>query len=493
MPAPYDYLGGVQPPNLAPYFAGIASNVGTGLAAAGETAVGLIQQRQAQQAQQEAAQAYAEDLADYSRNPSMEKFSLMLGRYPQMRKQLEAAQKGFDEERKKNELAWIGPTLSMLQGNKQDLAIEMLLRRASALENSDDPMRKQKIANLEAMVSAIKSGDEGKQAAIAALIKEWTVYSDTSDPAKIVETFRKEPFFAPMAQAETKKKEAEAEYAPKKLLAEIGLDEARISDLASQIETRAAEQGLKAIELAERTGLKLIELESLQTDVPDYFIKKADEKITDAMASQGTARLSFDLAKKIESLGSSWGVGTTWYTALKNLLGEQGEKDLIRKLYIAYKNKGIGESLKAVGGNDSDRDVALWSEQYPSENANPPYIASFLRGQGKAAAFASKMDEAQAEWISKNGKYGLGSQRKDINVIGFDVPAGMSFIEFTRKYGTAIFNQAVNEFERGALGETRWGKGLVAPQAAPQAAPVAAPQAQQPAVAPENQIEWIFP
>lgn len=216
MPAPYSYLGGVQPVDLSPQVQSIAANLGAGLAAALQTSAAQ-QQAQLQAQQQAAMQAQlAEDMRDYAAAPSIEKFGLLLGRYPQMKKQLESVQSRLTEEDRQGALSFIAPTLSYLQGGQNDLAIESIKRRNEALANSSVPNRAALIANGNAMISAIERGDEGVNSAVGALIRDYAMASGTTDPAKFSELQAELPFAAGYAKGRVAKQEAETKVQAEK-------------------------------------------------------------------------------------------------------------------------------------------------------------------------------------------------------------------------------------------------------------------------------------
>lgn len=216
MPAPYSYLGGVQPVDLSPQVQSIAANLGAGLAAALQTSAAQ-QQAQLQAQQQAAMQAQlAEDMRDYAAAPSVEKFGLLLGRYPQMKKQLESVQSRLTEEDRQAAQSFLGSTLSFLQGGQNNFAIESINRRNEALANSSVPNKEALIANGKALIRAIESGDEGVNSAIGALIRDYALASGTSDPAKFAELNAQLPHAASYAKGRADKISAQAREAEEK-------------------------------------------------------------------------------------------------------------------------------------------------------------------------------------------------------------------------------------------------------------------------------------
>jgi len=230
MPAPYSYLGGVQPVDLSREMAGITAGLGGGLATALQMQAAQ-QQARIEAEQQAAMQAqFAEDMRDYSAAPSVEKYGLMLGRYPNMRKQLQEVQKRIGEDERKGALSFLSPTLSLLQGGQTDLAIEQIQRQNEALRNSGRPEAAARIANGEAMIKAIERGPEGVNAAIGQLIQDYAIASGVSDQAGLMELQAGLPYAASYAEGRVAKQEAET-----KLQAERAKEQAIKTGFADEV------------------------------------------------------------------------------------------------------------------------------------------------------------------------------------------------------------------------------------------------------------------
>lgn len=485
MPAPYSYLGGVQPVDLSPQVQSIAANLGAGLAAALQTSAAQ-QQAQLQAQQQAAMQAQlAEDMRDYAAAPSIEKFGLLLGRYPQMKKQLESVQSRLTEEDRQGALSFIAPTLSYLQGGQNDLAIENIKRRNEALANSSVPNRAALIANGNAMISAIERGDEGVNSAVGALIRDYAMASGTTDPAKFSELQAQLPFAAGYAEGRAEKLLAEAgkaktqeEAEADRIRAEIGLDEQQAKESRARVVDMARRYNLAVQELEENSLLKMLELEQKGGEVAPQWFKRIDQLTQDASASSLEASRALELAGEMERVMPGAGVKGRISDAINRALGTENSIDLLRKRYVDFRNSGVARAMSSLKGASSDRDVALYLQGFPSEFADPKVIATFLRGQAKASLFESAMNEAQVEWIAQNGKAGPTNAVKDMSVLGYRVPRGMSLADFRKKYGEDILGAAIAEKDKqevrgGSLGGYfREPAGAVAQPAAPSESPM---------------------
>jgi hypothetical protein len=216
MPAPYSYLDGLQPVDISPQVQSIAQNLAGGLTASLQASAAQEQARRQAQFQAQQRAMLVEDMRDYAAAPSVQKFGALLGKYPSMQKQLEEVQKRVSADEQKAALEFISPTLSLLQGGKTALAVDMISQRNAALANSNLPNKAALIANGEAMISAIESGDEGVNAAIGSLIRDYALASGTTDPAKLMETQAELPYAASYARGRAKKMEEEAKVEAEK-------------------------------------------------------------------------------------------------------------------------------------------------------------------------------------------------------------------------------------------------------------------------------------
>ena len=318
MPGPYDYLGGIQPVDLSPQVQSIAANLGGGLATALQ--VNAARQQAQQQAQLQAQQqaAFAEDMRDYAAAPSVEKFGLMLGKYPSMQKQLEEVQKRLGEEDKRSALSFISPTLSLLQGGKTDLAVEMIRRRNEALANSGEPNKAALIANGEAMISAIESGDEGVNAAIGSLIRDYALASGTADPAKLMETQAGLPYEASYAEARSKELQAKAEgeaekakeqaiktgFAAEVIEAGVAKDLAQAANYAAMADIAREQNKIEWYKARLQKAKTDLEAQNLQLQIREAQQKRNGlvmEKKADLDLASATLDSAIELVKKIKA------------------------------------------------------------------------------------------------------------------------------------------------------------------------------------------------
>lgn len=319
MPAPYSYLGGLQPVDISPQVQSIAQNLAGGLTASLQASAAQEQaRRQAQfQAQQQAM--LAEDMRDYAAAPSVEKFGALLGRYPSMQKQLEEVQKRVSADEQKAALEFISPTLSLLQGGKTGLAVDMISQRNAALANSNLPNKAALIANGEAMISAIESGDEGVNAAIGSLIRDYALASGTTDPAKLMETQAELPYAGSYARGRAKKMEEEAKveaekakeqairtgFADEVIQAGVAKDVAQAANYAAMADVAREQNKIEWFKAQLQKAKNEAEAANLQLQLDEARQKRAGlvmEKKADLDLASATLDSATELVKKIREV-----------------------------------------------------------------------------------------------------------------------------------------------------------------------------------------------
>lgn len=87
-----------------------------------------------------------------------------------------------------------------------------------------------------------------------------------------------------------------------------------------------------------------------------------------------------------------------WYKA--NVSGEQSDMDLLKGNYNQLKNEAVIQNLPP--GVASDKDISIAREGWPPANANPAYIAAFLRGLQKMQVIKYAESMHRNNYISAN-------------------------------------------------------------------------------------------
>jgi stress response protein YsnF len=142
--------------------------------------------------------------------------------------------------------------------------------------------------------------------------------------------------------------------------------------------------------------------------------------------AQNAAYESYSNSDSIQALADSYSVnkgdlgggffGST-QEAFKKFVGGEDEITNLKKQYGRIKNSLVIKSLPQ--GPATDKDIEIFSKGFPSENSDPEYIESFLRGMAKSQYLNGRFNEFKASYISENGNTGglmqaWKSESKDI-------------------------------------------------------------------------------
>jgi hypothetical protein len=134
-----------------------------------------------------------------------------------------------------------------------------------------------------------------------------------------------------------------------------------------------------------------------------FHQKNLDDAQTRAMENQSAADKLEVLADKYETNKDDLGGGLfgSAQSAFKKFIGGEDEVTNLKSEYTRIKNS---EAIKALPqGPATDKDIEIFMKGFPSENSDPEYIASFLRGMSKANREAAKFNEFKANFISEKG------------------------------------------------------------------------------------------
>lgn len=106
------------------------------------------------------------------------------------------------------------------------------------------------------------------------------------------------------------------------------------------------------------------------------------------------------------------------------------------------------EAIKSLPpGPATDRDIELALRGLPPETADSTTLTSFLRGYAKLNRMDSAYKQMQAEWVNQVGN--MGSNKRDVEVLGIKVPAGTTFSNYASKnLNKALSTQKVQSAQR---------------------------------------------
>ena len=204
-----------------------------------------------------------------------------------------------------------------------------------------------------------------------------------------------------------------------------------LRDIESKIDERAQRLDLDRDKLQSDVDMKVMELGGRGTKLEPDARKLVNEATIAAVGGEQSASRMLDLAQRIETAQGGKGVGTKASEWFAKTTGRQDEFTQMRQEYTRLRNTQAIKSLPP--GPATDRDIELALRGFPEETANAATLASFLRGMAKMQQYEASTKDAEAEWINATGS--LGRARNDIMIGDIQVPAGSSYVDFTRQFG----------------------------------------------------------
>lgn len=204
-----------------------------------------------------------------------------------------------------------------------------------------------------------------------------------------------------------------------------------LRDIESKIKERSDRLDLDRDKLQSDVEMKVTELSGRGQKLEPDARKLVNDATVAAVTGEQSASRMLNLAQRIEAAEGGKGVGTRASQWFAKTTGRQDEFTLMRQEYTRLKNT---QAIKALPpGPATDRDIELALRGFPDENANAATLASFLRGMAKMQQYEASTKDAEAEWVNATGS--LGRARNDIMIGDIQVPAGSTYVDFTRQFG----------------------------------------------------------
>jgi hypothetical protein len=204
-----------------------------------------------------------------------------------------------------------------------------------------------------------------------------------------------------------------------------------LRDIESKIDERAQRLDLDRDKLQSDVDMKVMDLTGRGQKLEPDARKLVNEATIAAVGGEQAASRMLDLAQRIESAQGGKGVATKATEWFAKTTGRQDEFTQMRQEYTRLRNT---QAIKALPpGPATDRDIELALRGFPEETANAATLASFLRGMAKMQQYEASTKDAEAEWINATGS--LGRARNDIMIGDIQVPAGSTYVEFSRQFG----------------------------------------------------------
>lgn len=373
-----------------------------------------------QQRQVELQKQLQTDLSAISQkpNPTAQDFAQISIKYPQMAEHFKNTWSMLNADQQQAKLGQASQVYAALNANQPELAKQILQKQSEAAKNSGN---KQEYDSAQALSKIIELNPK------SALTSTAIMLSSVLGPEKFIATA------APLAKMPSE---------IGKTVSETGKNVAEIGNISSQINERSGRLGLDRDKLKTETELKLYELNAKMNpalNMDDGAKKIINESAVASVAANQSANQMLDLAGRIDKQGGGFGVAATASEFIKQATGNQDAMTQMRQEYTRLKNN---QALKMLPpGPASDKDIQMAMKGFPPDTADSATMSSFLRGMAKLRNLESVTENAKSEWVNAVGH--MGKPRNDIEVDGVKVPAGTTFINFSKKYLTEKAEKAL--------------------------------------------------
>jgi hypothetical protein len=392
----------------------------------GYQAGAAIRNDQLQQQQQQAAlqqqQRQQQALQQFSaiQNPTADDHARLMLAIPQYREQIDGAWKMRSDAQQQNQLSDLMQWGSAIKSGNSDVAASLMDARADALEASSGGKPSPESQAMRVHAEQVRIDPQFALGQIKAKISAFPNAEKATSSLTALDTL---PGKTREQNAKATTAEVEANAAPETVAL-------KNKDIRSQIKDRAARLLLDQDKLASETGVKLEELRQKNATLPDDARKIVNDSTVEATAADQSAAQLIDAADQFDKLDPHSGLRAKWGEGLASIFGTQDAVTSLRQQYVRLRTSQTMKMLPP--GPASDKDIELALKGFPSENADPAVISSFLRGTAKLQQYNATMNSAKAEWVNAVGH--LGKPKTDIEIDGTTVPAGSTFTDFARQF-----------------------------------------------------------
>jgi hypothetical protein len=366
-------------------------------------------------------------------NPSADDYAGIMARHPQLADRFKASHDVMDAAQKSAQIKNAAPVYAALRGGKKDIAADLLEQQAVAFDNAGN---KQAAQAARTMQQWIKIDPNSAMHAVGFSLA-------ANDPDKfgdITNSLTTQAHTEATTPAEVKKLTAEADTARAEADNAPALQKAKVSDLNSQIKTRAGQLGLDTDRLESDNAARAAELARKPgaVDLPASALQIVNDSAQKAILSRQTAAQADDLAGQLEALGGGNGGFASAAEWLKKATGSQDYMTALRQEYVRLRSTEVMRNLPP--GPASDKDIQLAMNGFPPETANSKQLAGFLRGLSKMQSLNAQVEDSKSEWVNQVGS--LGRARADIQIGDAQIPAGTTFSDFQKRFLKPLGSQA---------------------------------------------------
>jgi hypothetical protein len=341
----------------------------------------------------------------FQRNPSPQTLTpLLTSLPPQTAEVLRKHWEGMETGQRESNIAFGGQAMSAILAGRADLAGDLFMQRATALENAG---RADEAKFNRDMAELVKVNP---QFALAFGASTFGASEGGERMLRNILAATREPVAQRGAVADVQQKETEAAAKGAQIAADIAAKRATTAATISQLQRDAQSNG--------------VTIDSNSMGLLNTSVREATEATSDANRMANVAR-------RIEDGINTQGAPAAARAALERFMGS-GEFVKLRTEYNNLRNNALIRQLGPMTGASSDKDVALFMSGFIDENAAPETLASFLRGMEKVSRADAATRQSRASWISNFGS--LRDATRETSIGGFAVQPGSSFVDFEKNY-----------------------------------------------------------
>jgi hypothetical protein len=231
-----------------------------------------------------------------------------------------------------------------------------------------------------------------------------------------------------LTRAQANKAAVEAAQSPQRLALDTLMGKATMAKMDADITNAARRLSLDEDTLRMETQAKLFDQQQKISGLDEGAKKLVNEATVTSVSAQQSAEQTLDLANRLEAEGGGYGAAARASEWLARQTGRQDQISALRQEYTRLRNSAVAKMLPP--GSASDTDIAMALKGFPEESAGAGHLAQFLRGMAKLNQYEAALENSKAEWVGSVGH--LGRAKRDVNIAGTLVPAGSTFVDFTR-------------------------------------------------------------
>lgn len=399
------------------------------------------------------------DLSEVASNPTYEGYSRLQTLYPSIAENLSKARDTMTEGQQRQATSTAMQSTMLLGAGDVEGAKKLIESRAMAYENAGDIDTANAYRSQAKMIDANPNGAKESLMLIAA---------NGLDPKELPKFFgdlgaerRAEQKLQPeidKLEAETDKIEEETQWIPQLNQATIDNIDSQIDDrvVARELQSRQIDATIQKIAVDERLGLlnyqlnsdkldadlqwRYEEVERGKTKLSDAGQTQVNNAITESTVLATQAQQQRTLADKFRADGQAGGVITSVWEKVKTTAGVETERsDMVREVTKMI-NSEVIRGLPP--GPATDRDIDLIRKGFPPATADGKTVARFLDSVANVNMAGAANKQMQAEWLSRNGT--LGTSKKDIEVMGVQVPKGSTY----QSFASANMSKAIKKLDQ---------------------------------------------